>query len=372
MKIKNMAQKAAKTVEKAVFGEKKTPEELEQEIKQQASDSVKRAQEIAEILKSINFSKCSLNEEFIRNCKSVQKVAITELENAQVMELDVTEIDKELQYVALCLKESIEGNQKETAEWAYKALSNGVLYQRKDVPASERNMISQWKAAKEKYMRKYHMMLDNCKTLDRLERDDKQKQIPYEKQVEDYKKIKAEYESKSTTEEGLGWIAELKDNLDHPERISADAFQFNDLMREYVLTCEAMLDKEKTIAILRARISKQMRVIEFLADSLTNLPRVEDPLFIKKMEEIAEDDQETIENIIRQNVEIDEFLNKNHAAMQHIFSSPALSNEIADNLNKIEELEYAEKMKNQYQQQGMKQQQEAEKLKQHEKQRVMN
>lgn len=131
--IPNSAKKAVKNVVNKVTGKKEAPTLNEQ--KSQVEQTRARAKQIVSLLAKIRFDRetSAFDQETMDRYRDDVAALSYCLYNANIIRLDVQEIDKELVFFATVLDAAIRSGCRESADRALQALNFGILIARKDL-----------------------------------------------------------------------------------------------------------------------------------------------------------------------------------------------------------------------------------------------
>lgn len=317
---------------KKLFIDEPTPLEIEEQQKKLIAENREGAMEAVNILKAINFSLSPMDPEVMEKGK-FEKIRNEVVKNlsmaAPITTFDTAKMDATICWCAKAFQEAVESGMEHTANWASKALLNGVVQQRVNIPNTELDHAEELKELRENYLGKFVTMVKFSKELDYRLNELAQKLSFYGEEILRFEKEQEELAAERETAEGKMAMELLEESQYNPSAMN-EAGQELALKASRIRNLGISLDNRDAqltqlinqITDIDLLITQRESNMNKARMDFQNKPRIIDRTLTAQLNEMYLNIEKEAAAVQQEATELTDLLQKSNSRMRMIMNNP--------------------------------------------------
>lgn len=323
------------------FNKKEEPKKTDRE---QVSEIRSTTQQIAVKLSQIRFAEGSkIDREKMDKYRAAIAALTSEIDRAQILRLDTSEIDRRILYLAEYLPDAIRNGNEETAERILRALSFGITRARRDIGAKDMERFASIVESRVRRLDMYRDVVELSRKIDDLTGSMAMQDKLLEKYKSDYEVCSADLKKSCALRPDL--VRQLDELGFGSNQLSAGARGLDTARVRVIQLSDTIENLERQKATNEAALQQNQATIHTLENQMTQADALVDE---QTLDHIRKEQAQFQSEMLKLENQIDEMerLNKDFTrSLDAIYSSPDMVDRIIRHAMEYEELERKEAAK---------------------------
>jgi len=323
------------------FNKKEEPKKTDRET---VSEVRSTTQQIAVKLAQVRFTEGGrISREKMDKYRATIAALTSEIDRAQILRLDTSEIDRRILFLAEYLPDAIRNGNEETADRILKAVSYGITRARRDLGSKDMERSATIVEARVRRLDMYRDIIELSRKIDDLTNSMSQQDKLLEKYKADYEVCSADLKKNAALRPDL--VRQLDELGFGSNQLSAGARGLDTARVRVIQLSDTIENLERQKATNEAALQQNQSTIHTLENQMTQADALVDE---QTLDHIRKEQAQFQSEMLKLENQIDEMerLNKDFTrSLDAIYSSPDMVDRIIRHAMEYEELERREAAK---------------------------
>lgn len=324
-----------------LFSKKEEPKKTDRE---QVSEVRSTTQQIAVKLSQVRFTEGGkIDREKMDKYRAAIAALTSEIDRAQILRLDTSEIDRRILYLAEYLPDAIRNGNEETADRILRAVSFGITRARRDIGAKDMERSASIVESRVRRLDMYRDVIELSRKIDDLNASMAQQDKLLEKYKSDYEVCSADLKKNAALRPDL--VRQIDELGFGSNQLSAGARGLDTARVRVIQLSDTIENLERQKATNEAALQQNQATIHTLENQMTQADALVDE---QTLDHIRKEQAQFQSEMLKLENQIDEMerLNKDFTrSLDAIYSSPDMVDRIIRHAMEYEELERKEAAK---------------------------
>ena len=324
-----------------LFSKKEEPKKTDRE---QFSEVRSTTQQIAVKLSQVRFTEGGkIDREKMDKYRAAISALTSEIDRAQILRLDTSEIDRRILYLAEYLPDAIRNGNEETADRILRAVSFGITRARRDIGAKDMERSASIVESRVRRLDMYRDVIELSRKIDDLNASMAQQDRLLEKYKSDYEVCSADLKKNAALRPDL--VRQIDELGFGSNQLSAGARGLDTARVRVIQLSDTIENLERQKATNEAALQQNQATIHTLENQMTQADALVDE---QTLDHIRKEQAQFQSEMLKLENQIDEMerLNKDFTrSLDAIYSSPDMVDRIIRHAMEYEELERKEAAK---------------------------
>ncbi len=324
-----------------LFSKKEEPKKTDRE---QVSEVRSTTQQIAVKLSQVRFTEGGkIDREKMDKYRAAISALTSEIDRAQILRLDTSEIDRRILYLAEYLPDAIRNGNEETADRILRAVSFGITRARRDIGAKDMERSASIVESRVRRLDMYRDVIELSRKIDDLNASMAQQDRLLEKYKSDYEVCSADLKKNAALRPDL--VRQIDELGFGSNQLSAGARGLDTARVRVIQLSDTIENLERQKATNEAALQQNQATIHTLENQMTQADALVDE---QTLDHIRKEQAQFQSEMLKLENQIDEMerLNKDFTrSLDAIYSSPDMVDRIIRHAMEYEELERKEAAK---------------------------